>query len=38
MGSDYEFSDDDGDYSDDEEMFDGTQDEGVVSEVIWETS
>ncbi|KAH9484834.1 E3 ubiquitin-protein ligase dbl4 [Psilocybe cubensis] len=28
MGSDYEYSDDDGEYYDDEEMFDGTQDEG----------
>ena len=27
MSSDYEFSDDDGDYYDDEEMLDGTQDE-----------
>ncbi|PPQ92982.1 hypothetical protein CVT25_000183 [Psilocybe cyanescens] len=27
MGSDYEYSDDDGEYYDDEEMFDGTQDE-----------
>jgi ariadne-1 len=28
MSSDYEFSDDDGDYYDDEEMLDGTQEEG----------
>jgi len=28
MSSDYEFSDDDGEYYDDEEMLDGTQDEG----------
>ena len=28
MSSDYEFSDDDGDYYDDEEMLDGTQDGG----------
>jgi hypothetical protein len=27
MSSDYEFSDEDGDYYDDEEMLDGTQDE-----------
>ena len=30
MSSDYEFSDDDGDYYDDEEMLDGTQ-EGMRS-------
>ncbi len=28
MSSDYEFSDDDGDYYDDEDMIDGTQDDG----------
>jgi hypothetical protein len=28
MSSDYEFSDDDGEYYDDEEMLDGTQDDG----------
>lgn len=28
MSSDYEFSDDDGDYYDDEDMLDGTQDDG----------
>lgn len=38
MGSDYEFSDDDGDYYDDEEMIDGTQDEGTVSGVNWESA
>jgi ariadne-1 len=27
MSSDYEFSDDDGEYYDDEEMLDGTQDD-----------
>lgn len=27
MSSDYEYSDDDGDYYDDEEMMDGTQDD-----------
>ena len=36
MGSDYEFSDDDGDYYEDEEMVDGTQDEGLEDSVIWE--
>jgi len=38
MGSDYEFSDDDGDYYDDEEMIDGTQDEGMVSGMNWESA
>lgn len=28
MSSDYEFSDDDGEYYDDDEMLDGTQEEG----------
>ena len=28
MSSDYEFSDDEGDYYDDEDMLDGTQDDG----------
>ncbi|TFK44101.1 hypothetical protein BDQ12DRAFT_730208 [Crucibulum laeve] len=32
MSSDYEFSDDDGDYFDDEEMIDGTQDSEAQSE------
>lgn len=27
MGSDFEYSDDDAEYYDDEEMFDGTQDD-----------
>lgn len=36
MPSDYEFSDDDGDYYDDEEMMDGTQDEeGQAAELFF---
>jgi ariadne-1 len=38
MGSDYEFSDDDGDYSEDEEMIDGTQDEGSEDFMILESA
>lgn len=34
MSSDYDYSDDDGDYYDDEDMIDGTQDDRESSHIL----
>lgn len=35
MSSDYDYSDDDGDYYDDEDMIDGTQDDRKSLHILW---